>query len=43
MMKKMSAIEIIRKQCYECSSNDTRVRDDKLICNNCNGVYFYGK
>ena len=36
------AMEMIKNQCYECSSNNTIVRPGELECLNCSGCFVHG-
>ena len=38
---KDEAIKKILSQCFECSSDDTVIRDREMHCLNCGGTYTY--
>lgn len=31
--------DVLKNQCYECSSNDTMIFENELYCNNCGGSF----
>ena len=39
MTEEDKAIKKILTQCFECSSNDTIIKDNEMYCNNCGGYY----
>ena len=42
MMEKLKSDkikEMIKNQCYQCSSNDTIIIDGELYCNNCRSYF----
>lgn len=41
VMEEIKMIEIIKKQCFECSSNNTIVRNDSLYCEDCQSIYTF--